>query len=299
MQGNVVVGNYVGTNAAGTAVIDSLRTGIVIQDAFDNGIGGSDPGEGNLISGNNTGVRITNSLSSGNLVRGNLIGTAADGTGPLGNQTGIDVFFTSETNTIGGTSPAAANTIAFNLRDGVLVYPGAIGASILGNSIHSNAEQGIDLVATGFAPSGDGVTANDSDDPDTGGNSLQNHPVLSSAEIGASTTVAGSLNSSADTTYRLEFFEVPACDTVGGNGEGETYLGFTEVTTNAGGDVSSTSRLRRRLRWAPLPRPPPPRRQHLRAIGLRRGDGRGNRGAQRRPRSEGYVEAHVAARRWW
>ena len=148
MQGNVVVGNYVETNAAGTAVIDSLRTRHRDPGRLRQRIGGPGPGEGNLIWATTRAFGSPTASPSGNtVVRGNLIGTAADGTVPLGNQTGVDVAFTNETNTIGGTSPEAANTIAFSLRDGVLVYPGATGASILGNSTHSNSEQGIDLVA--------------------------------------------------------------------------------------------------------------------------------------------------------
>jgi uncharacterized repeat protein (TIGR01451 family)/CSLREA domain-containing protein len=241
VHGNVVVGNHVGTNASGTAAVETIpRLGVVVQDAYENRIGGTAPGESNVISGNNTGVRIANSLSRDNLVQGNRIGTAADGTNALGNNTGVDVMFTTQLNTIGGTGTGEANTIAHNLRDGVLVYPSATRASILGNSIHSNFEQGIDLYASGSSFSGDGVTANDAGDGDAGGNNLQNYPTLTSAASGSGqTTIAGSLDTSAG-SYRLEFFSSSACDTAGGNGEGLTFLGSHQLAVSGVTPFSAT-----------------------------------------------------------
>ena len=240
---NVVVGNYVGTNASGAAAIDTLnpRLGIVVQDGRDNRIGGTAASEANLISGNNAGVRIANHSSRDNRVQGNFIGTAADGTSALGNRTGVDVLFTSLRNEIGGTDPGEANTIAFNFRDGILVYPTATGASILGNSIHSNFEQGIDLLASGTSLSGDGVTLNDAGDGDTGGNGLQNYPVLSNATLGTGQTVVGGSLDTSGGTYRLEFFSNAACDSPNGNGEGRTFLGAEDVTVSGGSTAFSTT----------------------------------------------------------
>ncbi len=50
-------------------------------------------------------------------------------------------------------------------------------------------------------------------------------------------TVTGSLNSAASTAYRVEFFANSAAD-ASGNGEGKTYLGYADVTTDSGGDVN-------------------------------------------------------------
>ncbi|HET8676075.1 MAG TPA: BACON domain-containing protein, partial [Blastocatellia bacterium] len=122
--------------------------------------------------------------------------------------------------------------IAFNGFTGVRVDSSSINNSIRGNSIHSNAQRGIDLVAAGD-PAG-GVTPNDNCDPDSGPNNLQNYPVLTSAtSSGANVMVAGSLNSAANTTFRIDIFSNSVCDG-SGNGEGQTYLGFTIVTTDAG-----------------------------------------------------------------
>ena len=96
-----------------------------------------------------------------------------------------------------------------------------------GNSIHDNAKLGIDLGS-------DGVTANDLCDPDSGANNLQNFPVISSVVYGASsTTVTGLLNSTANTTFDLDFYSNPACSNFPREFlQGETYLGSAQVTTD-------------------------------------------------------------------
>lgn len=74
---------------------------------------------------------------------------------------------------IGGTAAGAGNTIANNTLRGIEISSGT-GNSILGNSIYSNTNLGIDLT-------GDDVNANNSGDADTGANDLQNYPVITSA----------------------------------------------------------------------------------------------------------------------
>ena len=53
------------------------------------------------------------------------------------------------------------------------------------------------------------------------------------------TTIEGTLSSTANTTFRLEFFANTICDP-SGFGEGEKFLGSTMVTTNGGGDANFT-----------------------------------------------------------
>ena len=80
----------------------------------------------------------------GNLIQGNFIGTAANGTSPLGNEiNGIIISNNASNNTIGGTTTGQGNTIAFNVAAGVLVQSGT-GDSIVSNSIYSN-DHGISL----------------------------------------------------------------------------------------------------------------------------------------------------------
>lgn len=102
---------------------------------------------------------------------------------------------------------------------------GGAGNAILSNSIYANAGLGIDLAS-------DGLTANDNGDADNGANNLQNFPVLTSIKYSAGdVTIEGTLNSTTNTTFRIELFANSVCDATG-FGEGETFLGFTTVTTD-------------------------------------------------------------------
>ncbi len=237
---NTVQGNFIGTNAASTAALPN-GTGVTIstgdlQVTSDNLIGGPTPGARNVISGNSLyGVFITGNR---NTIQGNFIGVGVDGSTPLPNGTG-GIFsgpgFQSDTgngNVIGGTIPGAGNVIAYNgVADkahafGVKIYSGT-GNAILGNSIFGNYGLGINL-GVGYGP-----IPNDSGDTNTGANNLQNFPVLASvSNAGGNTTIAGTLNSVANTTYRIEFFAGS------GYGDGQTFVGSTDVTTDGKGDAS-------------------------------------------------------------
>ena len=139
-------------------------------------------------------------------------------------------------------SSAAGTTISFNVITGNAnagVIPTSNGVRITKNSIHDNGTIGIDLMASPNR-SGDGVNANDIGDGDVGANALQNFPIVSTVEHlgpqGGSTRVVGSLNSAASTVYDLEFFANGSClnhprDFL----EGETFIGSTQVTTDASG----------------------------------------------------------------
>ncbi len=218
-NGNIVQGNFIGTDASGTQPLGNGADGVAIGDgASGNLIGGTAPGAGNVISANGLdGVEVFNG-STGNLVQGNLIGTDVSGTQALGNGlNGVHLEDTSDNNLIGG--PAAGNVIAFNGNDGVLVDT-AVGDAIQQNSIHDSSNLGIELV--------------------NNGNNNQAYPLLSSATSdGSSTTIGGTLTSTPDTTFTLEFY---ANDTANpsGYGEGQQYLGSCTVTTDDSGNASFT-----------------------------------------------------------
>lgn len=231
---NTVQGNRIGTDAAGTVDLGNVLGGVSIaNNASNNVIGGGAAGARNVISGNEGfGVEIHGFSGSGailNVVAGNFIGTDATGIGPLGNSgDGVTTVLLANGNRIGGAAAGEGNLIAFNAGLGVGIDTGA-GNSILGNSIFSNGDLGIDL---GF----DGVTANDACDADAGPNNLQNFPVITSAtpSVG-NTNIQGTLNGVANSQFRVEFFSSPSCNAAPPNdfGEGLTFLGFTIVTTDA------------------------------------------------------------------
>ena len=224
---SLVQGNFIGTNAAGSAALGNGNSGVAIgPTASNNSVGGTTAGARNVISGNiGSGVFIFSS-ASGILVQGNLIGADVGGTAPLPNTVGVTNTSGATGNTIGGTSAGAGNTIAFNVGTGVLIRSGS-GNGVLSNSIFSNGSLGIDI-------SDDlGVTPNDVCDTDIGPNSLQNFPTLTSASSnGASTTVTGVLDSTAGGIFRVEFFSSSTCDP-SAFGQGQTFIGSTVVSTPA------------------------------------------------------------------
>ena len=239
---NVIQGNYIGTNAAGTAALGNHTSGIGLNGGTGNTIGGTISGAGNLISGNGVdGVfigTITRLATNSHVIQGNFIGTDASGTFPLGN--GEDgVFLVGNNpqtfgNTIGGLAAGAGNLIAFNGRSGISVAAGA-GHAILSNFIHSNAGLGI-AFGGGRIP-----TPNDPGDSDVGYNNGQNFPVVTSiTSAGSSTTITGTLDSTPNTVFRIEFFANAAPDP-SSFGEGKTFLGFADVTTDASGIANFTA----------------------------------------------------------
>ena len=149
---NVIAGNYVGTNAAGTAALANNGDGIVIGTAAaNNTIGGTTAGAGNVISGNTgDGVFVTGSGTTGTLIAGNAIGTTAAGTTALGNV-GVDVFIDGAgTGTTVGVV-GAGNVIAASGQAGVYIL-NTSGTSLQANYIGTNAAG-----ATGLGNAGDGI----------------------------------------------------------------------------------------------------------------------------------------------
>lgn len=226
----LIEGNFIGTDVTGMKALN-FGNGVGIDVAHATGA----VIRGNVISGNGDGVTVSSSGISGassdlTAIQGNFIGTANDGITPLGNsRKGVYVFL-SPNNTIGGTGTNEGNVIAFNGEKGVDIGL-STGNSVQGNSIFSNGALGIDL-------DGGSVTLNDVGDADTGGNNLQNYPLISGVTIsGGNVTMTGSLNSIASTAFRLEFFSNTRANS-SGFGEGETFLGFTNVTTDATGNIS-------------------------------------------------------------
>src|SRR3954468_6679836 len=100
-----IQGNYIGLNAAGTARVGNVGTGILISNTSAT-IGGPLPGDRNVIVGS-TGVAFSGNPASGHStgeVRGNFIGTDVTGTVALnlgGDGTGVLVAHGTGVNIIG------------------------------------------------------------------------------------------------------------------------------------------------------------------------------------------------------
>jgi CSLREA domain-containing protein len=229
---NVTVqGNRIGTDAAGSAAIGVGNLGINVDGVGGVLIGGPTSGAGNLIAGHSQPINVGGG-ASGVVIQGNLIGTDASGTRALLNYgNGITLATPGVNSTIGGTAPGEGNTIAYSCGQGI-AFNGPDHWPILGNSIYSNGGLGISLSGNG-AP-----VPNDPGDADTGANDLQNYPVITAASVdNGSATLAGTLNSTSATTFRIEFFSNVGCD-ASGFGEGRTFIGTTDVTTDIDGNAS-------------------------------------------------------------
>ncbi|MGL5058433.1 MAG: DUF4347 domain-containing protein, partial [Microcoleus sp.] len=238
---NTIQDNYIGTDISGTAAVGNTRSGIWIGDL-------GNPSEPNPNPAPITGTIISRNVISGNTnlaiggivipgpasntrITGNYIGTDSTGTIDLGNDgSGIFIIRKKDTNNtiIGGTAPGEGNVIANNKGSGIEIT-GNIGShTIQGNRIFNNKALGIDLIGT------TGVTPNDLGDADTGSNNLQNYPILTSV---SGNTVRGILNSTPNSNFRVELFANTSYNSAGA-GQGETFLGFQDVTTDSAGNAN-------------------------------------------------------------
>jgi titin len=146
-SGNVIQGNYLGTDVTGSHAHANMN-GIEILGAANNTIGGTATGAGNVISGNKLyGVVLSGSGATGNVVLGNRIGTNGAGNGALGNGgTGVLLQGGASNNTIGSTVFGAGNAISGNSFGILIQDAGTTGNVIVGNRI------GCDVIGTIAVP---------------------------------------------------------------------------------------------------------------------------------------------------
>jgi hypothetical protein len=143
-RGNLVAGNFIGTDVTGTTALGNAGSGVLILSTPNNLIGGTAAGAGNTISGNRgNGIVITGATSTANSIQGNFIGT--DGTGTtttdghgmaLGNSGNGVLIDGAPSNAIGGTLQGSGNVISGNTGDGILIRSSGTSAiTIQGNFI--------------------------------------------------------------------------------------------------------------------------------------------------------------------
>jgi uncharacterized delta-60 repeat protein/CSLREA domain-containing protein len=142
--GNVIAGNHIGTDASGTIARGNINEGVYIAlGAQNNTIGGDQPAERNVISGNGwDGVAIYGPNTTGNVVQGNFVGINASGTDALSNlYHGIYVYGSSHDNTVGPD-----NVISGNDGDGIRIFgTETMSNTVSGNYIGSDANGQADL----------------------------------------------------------------------------------------------------------------------------------------------------------
>jgi titin len=178
-DGNLVEGDFIGTNAGGTASINNSTDGVDIQGAA-NTLGGTSAGVRNVISGNigGSGVDITTVAASDNVVEGNFIGTDVTGKSALGNQTDVTISSQASGNTIGGAT-ATPGLGAGNVISGVSSGGGiAIAESAFGNFVRGNL---IGTDESGESPIGDfnGISIFEAEENVIGGDAAGDANVIS------------------------------------------------------------------------------------------------------------------------
>ena len=140
-DGNIVLGNYIGTNIAGSFAIGNADDGIEIAStSTDNIVGGTANGSRNVISGNG-GEGVLINITHSNKVLGNYIGVDATGAVELGNAgSGVNILAGANGNYIGAASANSGNVISGNAQNGIYLTGASTNQNIIeGNYIGTNA----------------------------------------------------------------------------------------------------------------------------------------------------------------
>jgi titin len=278
-ENNVLLGNFIGTDVSGSQPLGNLDSGVTIaQGARYNTVGGTDSGAGNVLSGNFLyGIDLFLS-ATGNCVEGNMIGTDVSGTAAVPNGYGIGIYSGANNNVIGGATPGATNTVSGNNGYGIVVFnPGSNANGIQGNLVGTDASgsqplgnqgTGVAIVdsASNNSVIGNEIAFNGIDgvwidqgsgnpvrgnsifgdngglgiDETNGGDGQEDFPEVTSAvSDGSTTTIQGTLTSTPNTDFIVEFFANNACNP-SGFGEGQFFLGSMTITTGNDGTASFT-----------------------------------------------------------
>ncbi len=170
---------------------------------------------------------ITISSSAGGSTIANLIINNFGGSGILiGDAAAPSTGNIIQSNTIsnnGGSPTPVTSTGGVILNDGITVF--GVNNQILDNNIFGNEDLNVDL-------EGDGATANDPDDGDTGANNVQNYPWLLSATPAGE--ISGYLDSLPDGNFTLEFFVSLTCD---GDESFPLNVSPSQFTTDGDGNI--------------------------------------------------------------
>lgn len=166
--GHTILGNFLGTDATGTADKGNTGAGLSLTGTGENVVGGTTAGSRNVISGNDLqGVHLAG--SGGNQIIGNLIGTTVSGDAALANGSAVYLgdgvrIEGGGFNVIGGDTAAERNVLSGNFDDGIDVRDGSVGNQVLGNYI------GVNKAGTGVLGNGaDGVFIQDAAENLVGG----------------------------------------------------------------------------------------------------------------------------------
>ncbi len=154
---NIIAGDFIGTNAKGTAAIPNSVAGVILSQANNNHIGDPSSFVQTVISGNTLfGVLIANA-ATGNQILGTLIGTDVSGSYAIPNTSDGVMLINVAGNTIGGPDARQRNVISGNGTDGVRIFGGLLtGGNLVTNNIIGLSAHGAALLGS-KGNQGDGV----------------------------------------------------------------------------------------------------------------------------------------------
>jgi CSLREA domain-containing protein len=171
----IIQGNFIGTNASGTAALGNSDDNILVVNGASNNtiggtvgvtVGGPCTGACNVISGSGfNGIAIVGSNVTGNMVIGNYIGTDVTGTQDLGNSGGGQfggngIYNRAPGTQIGGGTAEHRNLISGNAASGIFLDMAiTTGVQIQGNSIGTKVD-GVTPLPNGRGVLVDGATGN-------------------------------------------------------------------------------------------------------------------------------------------
>lgn len=237
-DGNLIQGNLIGTDVNGTSALGngsgielgaSGNTNVLNTIIGTNGDGANDASEGNVISGN-SGNAIVMEGVTGNVVAGNLIGTDATGTAPLGNGSETIVLYNgANNNRIGTNGDGVSDTLERNIisnsgPEAVWIISGSTGNVVAGNYI------GTDITGTVDFGNSEGISIDSSDNNIIGTNGSNDAFNASERNVIAGNST-GVFVSNSDNT-------IIAGNYIGVDATGVTALGNTSagILINTGSD---------------------------------------------------------------
>ncbi|MBI2432645.1 MAG: immunoglobulin domain-containing protein, partial [Candidatus Hydrogenedentes bacterium] len=255
VSGDTIQGNIIGLDVTGTVILGNGETGVWLDAAANNNIGGNTAGARNIISGNNGGLRLTGTFSTGNTIRGNYIGTDISGTSAAGNLTfGISVEEGSS-NTLGGAGAGTGNVVSGNGGTGIvladasdnivrgnLIGTNAAGTLALGNSVRGISIEGLsgnNILGGAAAGAGNLISGNSGHGIFMGFSNVQGTSILGN-KIGVDAAGTGFLSNNGSGI----FLDATSDNVVGGVAAGEANI----IAGNALDGVTVDSGVRNAIR---------------------------------------------------
>jgi titin len=188
-SGNVVAGNFIGTDITGSVARPNDGNGILIWGGSENTIGGAAAADRNVISGNRYGLSVHPDGAGGlnNTIEGNYIGTDRTGTLAVGNLThGVNLQGAVGSRVIG-------NVISGNLQNGMLIIVGAHNSVVRGNRIGTTVSGSQPLGNTGNGILLDASSSNIIGGPATGEGNIISGNTANGVTLGGTGTSTANL----------------------------------------------------------------------------------------------------------